>query len=166
MSPRISALYPSPAPLTAPDPRDTTAPCQTRPFIPRRLRSRPRSSSRDRVGDWGHGITPGEGPIRYDTRFFVAAAGAEQVAEPDGLEMVAALWISPDGALARHQAGALVLPLPTQRILASLAEHGDVDAILAAAGGRDIRSIRPRIVRDARGERVLLPEDPDWFSDP
>jgi hypothetical protein len=38
-----------------------------------------------------------------------------------------------------------------------------VDAIMTAAAGRDIRSIRPRIVRDASGERVLLPEDPDWF---
>jgi hypothetical protein len=77
--------------------------------------------------------------------------------------MVAARWIRPDDALARHEAQELVLPLPTQRILASLSEHGGADAMVAAAGGRDIRSIRPRIVRDASGERVLLPEDPDWF---
>jgi 8-oxo-dGTP pyrophosphatase MutT (NUDIX family) len=117
----------------------------------------------DRVGYWAHWITPEERPIRYDTRFFVAAAWADQVAEPDGLEMVAARWIRPDDALARHEARELVLPLPTQRILASLSQHANVDAILAATGGRDIRSIRPRIIRDASGERVLLPEDPDWF---
>ena len=117
----------------------------------------------DRVRYWAHWITPEERPIRYDTRFFVAAAWADQVADPDGLEMVAARWIRPDAALAGHTAGDFVLPLPTQRILASLSEHGDVGAILAAAGGRDIRSIRPRIVTDATGERVLLPGDPDWF---
>lgn len=117
----------------------------------------------DRVRYWAHWITPEERPIRYDTRFFVAAAWADQVAEPDGLEMVAARWVRPDEALAHHEARELALPLPTQRILASLAEHGDVDAIMTAAAGRDIRSIRPRIVRDASGERVLLPEDPDWF---
>jgi 8-oxo-dGTP pyrophosphatase MutT (NUDIX family) len=117
----------------------------------------------DHVGYWAHWITPEERPIRYDTRFFVAAAWADQVADPDGLEMVAARWIRPDDALVEHAAGDFVLPLPTQRILASLAEHGDVGAILAAVGGRDIRSIRPRIVRDATGERVLLPDDPDWF---
>jgi 8-oxo-dGTP pyrophosphatase MutT (NUDIX family) len=118
----------------------------------------------DRVRYWAHWITPEERPIRYDTRFFVAAAWAAQVAEPDGLEMVAAQWARPNDALARHQARELVLPLPTQRILASLSDHLDVEAIVAAAGGRDIRSIRPRIIRDdAGGERVLLPEDPDWF---
>jgi 8-oxo-dGTP pyrophosphatase MutT (NUDIX family) len=117
----------------------------------------------DRVGYWAHWITPEERPIRYDTRFFVAAAWADQVADPDGLEMVAARWIRPNDALAGHAAEEFMLPLPTQRILASLSEYADVGAILAAAGGRDIRSIRPRIIRDAAGERVLLPDDPDWF---
>src|SRR5262245_24852570 len=84
----------------------------------------------DRVGYWAHWITPEERPIRYDTRFFVAAAWADQIAEPDGLEMVDARWIRPADALASHAVGELVLPLPTQRILASLAEHGDVGAIL------------------------------------
>ena len=67
----------------------------------------------DRVGYWAHWITPEERPIRYDTRFFVAAAWADQIAEPDGLEMVASRWVEPDDALARHGAGELVLPLPT-----------------------------------------------------
>jgi 8-oxo-dGTP pyrophosphatase MutT (NUDIX family) len=129
----------------------------------RLLAERDLTLATDRVAYWAHWITPEERPIRYDTRFFVAAAWADQVVEPDGLEMVAAQWIRPDDALVRHEARELVLPLPTQRILASLSEHGDVAALLAAAGGRDIRSIRPRIIRDASGERVLLPEDPDWF---
>ena len=55
----------------------------------------------DRVAYWAHWITPEERPIRYDTRFFVAAAWPEQVAEPDGLEMVAARWIRPEDALAQ-----------------------------------------------------------------
>jgi 8-oxo-dGTP pyrophosphatase MutT (NUDIX family) len=64
----------------------------------------------DRVAYWAHWITPEERPIRYDTRFFVAAAWADQVVEPDGLEMVAAQWIRPDDALVRHEARELVLP--------------------------------------------------------
>jgi hypothetical protein len=76
---------------------------------------------------------------------------------------VAARWIRPSDALARHRARELVLPLPTQGILASLAEHRDVGALLAAAPGREIRPIRPRIVRDGHGERILLPQDPGWF---
>ena len=118
----------------------------------------------DRVAYWAHWITPEERPIRYDTRFFVAATWPEQVAEPDGLEMVAARWIRPEDALARHRTRELVLPLPTQGILASLSPHRDVAALLEAAHGREVRPVRPRIVRDGSGgERILLPQDPGWF---
>jgi 8-oxo-dGTP pyrophosphatase MutT (NUDIX family) len=117
----------------------------------------------DQVAYWAHWITPEERPIRYDTRFFVAEARQDHRPEPDGLETVAARWVAPGDALAGHRARELVLPFPTQRILASLAEHRDVGALLAAARGREIRPVRPRIVRDASGERILLPQDPGWY---
>jgi 8-oxo-dGTP pyrophosphatase MutT (NUDIX family) len=144
--------------------RDQRARCREESVtFGRLLADRGLTLATDRVGYWAHWITPEERPIRYDTRFFVAPTWADQVVEPDGLEMVAARWIRPSDALAGHTAGDLVLPLPTQRILASLSEHAGVAGLLSAAEGRDIRSIRPRIIRDAGGERVLLPEDPDWF---
>ena len=121
------------------------------------------SLATDRTAYWAHWITPEERPIRYDTRFFVAPAWPDQAAEPDGVEMVAARWIRPEAALEGHRARGLVLPLPTQGILASLAEYPSADALLQAARGREIRPVRPRIVRDAGGERVLLPHDPGWF---
>jgi 8-oxo-dGTP pyrophosphatase MutT (NUDIX family) len=117
----------------------------------------------DRVAYWAHWITPEERPIRYDTRFFVAGAGLDQSPEPDGLETVGGHWIEPGDALARHRVRELVLPLPTQRILATLSEHGDVGTLLAAARGREIRPVRPRVISDGGGERILLPEDPGWF---
>jgi 8-oxo-dGTP pyrophosphatase MutT (NUDIX family) len=117
----------------------------------------------DRLAYWAHWITPEERPVRYDTRFFVTGAPPDQIAEPDGLEMVSARWIAPAGALARHRTGALVLPLPTQGILATIAEHGAVDAVLRAARGREIHPVRPRIVREGGAERVLLPGDPGWY---
>ena len=117
----------------------------------------------DRVAYWAHWITPEERPVRYDTRFFVTPARSDQAAEPDGHEMVSARWIKPAEALTRHQVGELVLPLPTQRILVTVAEYRGVDAVLAAARGREIRAVRPRIVREAGVERILLPGDPGWF---
>jgi 8-oxo-dGTP pyrophosphatase MutT (NUDIX family) len=117
----------------------------------------------DGLAYWAHWITPEERPIRYDTRFFVATADRGQVPDPDGHEMVGAQWTGPGEALVRHRARELVLPLPTQRILEALSEHRDVSALLAAARGREIRPVRPRIVRDAAGERILLPDDPGWF---
>lgn len=117
----------------------------------------------DRVAYWAHWITPEERPVRYDTRFFVAAAWPDQSAEPDGFEMVGGCWIGPSAALARHRARELVLPFPTQRILAALSDHRDGGALLAAAREQEIRPVRPRIVRDGSGERILLPQDPGWF---
>jgi 8-oxo-dGTP pyrophosphatase MutT (NUDIX family) len=117
----------------------------------------------DRVAYWAHWITPEERPVRYDTRFFVTLARPDQQPEPDGLEMVSARWISPSEALVRQRARELVLPLPTQRILADLAEHRHADRLVLAARGRPIRPVRPRIVWESGKERVLLPEDPGWF---
>jgi 8-oxo-dGTP pyrophosphatase MutT (NUDIX family) len=116
----------------------------------------------DQTAYWAHWITPEERPIRYDTRFFVAAA-PNQTPEPDGSEMVAARWVHPEDALARHRAREFVLPMPTQGILASMATHRDVAAVLAAARGRVVAPVRPRIVRVDGTERVLLPHDPGWF---
>ena len=121
------------------------------------------SLATDRLAYWAHWITPEERPIRYDTRFFVAAAWPDQIPEPDGLEMVAARWITPSDALASHRAGELALPFPTQRILASLSDHRDADALLGAARGREVQPVRPRVVRDGSVERILLPQDPGWF---
>jgi hypothetical protein len=42
-------------------------------------------------------------------------------------------------------------------------EHRAAAAVLAAARGRAVRPVRPRVVRDAAGERILLPQDPGWF---
>lgn len=117
----------------------------------------------DRMAYWAHWITPEERPRRYDTRFFVAAAFADAAPEPDGVEVVGWRWIAPAAALAEQRAGRLVLPVPTQRVLASLAPHGSVAAVLAAAPAREIRPIRPRIVRAEGKERILLPGDPGYF---
>jgi 8-oxo-dGTP pyrophosphatase MutT (NUDIX family) len=117
----------------------------------------------DRMAYWAHWITPEERPVRYDTRFFVAAAPPGVAAEPDGIEVVGARWLTPADALARQAAGELALPGVTQRILASIAAYPTVAAILAAAPSRDIRAIRARILVVDGKERILMPGDPGWY---
>lgn len=119
----------------------------------------------DRLAYWAHWITPEERPIRYDTRFFLGPAFPGQGPEPDDLEVVSWRWLAPEAALRQHRAGSLVLPFPTQRILASLGGRGGVAALLAAARAAepDVRAVRPRVVRRGGEERVLLPEDPGWY---
>jgi len=117
----------------------------------------------DRMAYWAHWITPEERPIRYDTRFFVAAAFPHGAPEPDGVEVVACRWLTPEAALVHHAAGDLVLPMVTQEVLRSIAPHPTVTALLAAAPSREIRPVRPRIVVAEGRERILLPDDPGWF---
>lgn len=117
----------------------------------------------ERLAYCAHWITPEERAVRYDTRFFVAAAAPDQTPEPDGLETVGWRWLAPGEALARHRAGDLALPFPTQRILATLEPHGDVAAVLRAARIATVRPVRPRVVQEAGRDRVLLPGDPGWF---
>ncbi len=117
----------------------------------------------DRLAYWAHWITPEERPIRYDTRFFVAAALPGQLARVDGIEVVRAAWLRPDDALAGHRGGEITLPFPTQRILAPLAGYRDVETLLRAARDVTVRTMRPRIVADGGRDRILLPGDPGWF---
>jgi 8-oxo-dGTP pyrophosphatase MutT (NUDIX family) len=117
----------------------------------------------DRMAYWAHWITPEERPVRYDTRFFVAAAPPDATAEPDGTEIVGARWLTPADALGCHRAGELTLPAVTREILASVSPYPSAAALLAAAAGRAIRPIRPRIVLAEGKERILLPDDPGWY---
>src|SRR5262249_38078656 len=117
----------------------------------------------DRMAYWAHWITPEERPVRYDTRFFVAAAFPDGAPEPDGVEVVGYRWLTPAAAVAQHRAGDLTLPGVTQQILASVGNSASVAALLAAAPAREIRAIRPRIVWADGKEKILLPDDPGWF---
>jgi 8-oxo-dGTP pyrophosphatase MutT (NUDIX family) len=117
----------------------------------------------DRMAYWAHWITPEERPVRYDTRFFVAAAFAGATPVPDNQEVVGFRWLTAAGALAQHAAGAITVPMVTQRILDSIAGYATVSAILAAAPAREIRAVRPRILQRDGKERILLPDDPEWY---
>ena len=107
-----------------------------------------------------HWVTPEGASRRYDTRFFLAAAPAHQVPRHDDGETIDSLWIDPADALARHRLGDLSLLLPTIRNLELLASFTTVDQVLAAAEAMDeVPTIRPRLVPDGAGMRILLPGD-------
>ena len=74
----------------------------------------------DTVHYVSHWITPELAPRRYDTRFFVTAAPPGQVAHHDDGETIATIWVRPDDALARFEAGEIELLPPT---IANLQKH-------------------------------------------
>lgn len=78
-------------------------------------------------------VTPFGLTRRYDTRFFVAAAPAGQAIVHDGRETIEAEWHRPAHMLARHEAGAVVMRIPTVVSLQWLAGPATVAEALAAA---------------------------------
>jgi 8-oxo-dGTP pyrophosphatase MutT (NUDIX family) len=89
---------------------------------------------------FAHWITPEVLPIRFDARFFVAAAPSRQEASPDGKETVEARWISPQDALEEHQKGRLKLAPPTFHSLSELAEFRTVDEAITSTDGKRIET--------------------------
>jgi 8-oxo-dGTP pyrophosphatase MutT (NUDIX family) len=88
---------------------------------------------------FAHWITPEASPIRFDARFFVAAAPEDQEASPDDLETTAALWIAPQALLEAHHRGDLYLPVPTLASVTTLAEFSSVEQVIASAQARAVR---------------------------
>ena len=114
-----------------------------------------------------HWITPKGERRRFDTRFFVARAPEAQEPLHDDGETIESMWISPDEAIRRHREGDLMLMPPTLANIQFIAEHGDADAVLAAAAKVGTpTTILPKLKVDSDG-RVLgiaMPGDPDYDS--
>jgi 8-oxo-dGTP pyrophosphatase MutT (NUDIX family) len=106
-------------------------------------------------------ITPESEPVRFDTSFYVARAPSDQVADHDRTESIAALWVSPTGALQRAEAGEIRLAPPTARTLEGLAGVSSVEAAIADAARRAPPLVMP-VIRTVGDEVVIYyPGDPE-----
>ena len=90
----------------------------------------------DTLSYFAHWITPEVLPIRFDARFFVAAAPSGQEASPDGKETVGARWVYPHDALEEHRKGRLKFAPPTYHSLSELAEFRTVDEAITSTHGK------------------------------
>lgn len=107
-------------------------------------------------------VTPLGAPRRYDTRFFVAAAPARQVALHDDREVIDTVWLTPDQALADHEAGRMTMIFPTVRTMVALARFSRADEVLThAASQAEVHPILPMITDVGGGLRLELPGDPE-----
>jgi 8-oxo-dGTP pyrophosphatase MutT (NUDIX family) len=103
----------------------------------------------DQLAYVSHWITPIDQPRRYNTRFFVARAPANQEALHDGHETIESEWLRPEIALERFEAGTLNLISPTVRNLESIAGFSSTQELLEAKRKIDpatIPTILPRII--------------------
>jgi 8-oxo-dGTP pyrophosphatase MutT (NUDIX family) len=111
---------------------------------------------------WSRWITPEAVPVRFDTRFYLALAPPHASPEADGEEVVDAVWINPDDALERHDAGSFELAFPTITHLLGLRDFTSADEAVAAARERVVEPILPRVVGTRDDFRVVLPDDPEY----
>ena len=92
---------------------------------------------------FGHWITPQEEPRRFDTHFFLAAVGRDAVAEPDGVETLAAEWLPPGLAAELAQSGERPIIFPTMVNLLRVAESENAAEAIAAARARPRVTVAP-----------------------
>ncbi|HEX5417255.1 MAG TPA: NUDIX hydrolase [Chloroflexota bacterium] len=90
---------------------------------------------------FSHWITPAGEPRRFDTRFFVARAPADQLATHAEDELTESLWIAPADALARADAGQFPIVFPTRQHLLRLAAFASPDALVAFAGAKPVHTV-------------------------
>jgi 8-oxo-dGTP pyrophosphatase MutT (NUDIX family) len=114
--------------------------------------------ARDGVRPWARWVTPEGEPRRYDTRFFVARVPEGAVPVGVGTEMDAVGWWTPAGALAAMERGEIGMWPPTFVTLSEVGEHAHAAAVLAAARGRDLEPVRPTLIQDPDGYRLVLPD--------
>ena len=79
-----------------------------------------------------HRITPEHYPVRFDTRFFLAALPQGQNPLHASEEVAESLWIAPKEALARFELGNFRMAPPTVMVLRTLAEHKTWQAMCTA----------------------------------
>jgi 8-oxo-dGTP pyrophosphatase MutT (NUDIX family) len=107
-------------------------------------------------------ITPEAVKTRFDTWFFLAPAPEGVEAKVDGYEIVDAIWLSPQAALASQAAGELFLVFPTIKQLQQLASFESAEALISHAAGHEVEAVQPRIVGSGETARILLPGDPGY----
>ena len=71
-----------------------------------------------------HRITPEKYPVRFDTRFFLAALPLNQIPLVASEEVSESLWLTPTTALEESASGKFAMLPPTIITLRTLAEHG------------------------------------------
>jgi 8-oxo-dGTP pyrophosphatase MutT (NUDIX family) len=113
--------------------------------------------SLDALTLFAHWVTPPILPKRFDTRFYIAEAPADQTAAHDGGEAVDSIWIEPRRALEEAARGRYALVLPTRLNLELLGQSSTAAEAVAAAAGRRVAPIEPVAEKTATGYRLTIP---------
>lgn len=110
----------------------------------------------DRLTFFAHWVTPEERPMRFDTRFYAAAAPGDQLGRHDGTELVSSRWVTPAQAIAEADEGQVLLAFPTRLNLMLIAGAPNAAAALATLAAREVETVTPRLVDTVDGPRLYI----------
>jgi 8-oxo-dGTP pyrophosphatase MutT (NUDIX family) len=86
------------------------------------------------LGYFSHWQTPARTPVRFDTRFFVAALPPVQNPRATSYEVAHSLWLTPDRAIQLHERGELPMIFPTFASLRTLADFETLESVTREFG--------------------------------
>ncbi|MBI2215681.1 MAG: NUDIX hydrolase [Candidatus Rokubacteria bacterium] len=127
------------------------------------LRAEQLTLATDALVYFAHWITPEEQPLRFNTRFFAAVTPPGQEPIADGREIVDVRWLAPREALDAAARGEISLRNATARNVELFLEAKSAADALDAVRGREIRTIRPRVIMENGVRRVLMPGDAGYW---
>jgi len=110
---------------------------------------------------WTRWVTPEASPKRFDARFFLAAAPAEQLARHDDYETTESVWIAPAKALEHVLRGEMMIAPATYKCLAVLATYRTLADAFASARANPPRIWCPTILARDGKRFVILSDDPE-----
>ncbi len=124
-----------------------------------RLRAEALAPAVEALTLFAHWITPPILPKRFDTRFYIAAAPADQAAAHDGGETVDSVWIEPRRAVEEAAQGRWTLVLPTRLNLELLGQSETAAQAIESARMRRISPVMPIATKTETGYRLTIPAD-------
>jgi 8-oxo-dGTP pyrophosphatase MutT (NUDIX family) len=91
-----------------------------------------------------HWQTPAQNPLRFDTRFFIAALPQDQTPLETSEEVTHSIWLTPELAMQRYGRGELPMIFPTFTSLRTLADFETLEDVMKEFG-RHPRNFSPAL---------------------
>jgi glyoxylase-like metal-dependent hydrolase (beta-lactamase superfamily II)/8-oxo-dGTP pyrophosphatase MutT (NUDIX family) len=114
----------------------------------------------------GRWITPLGSPLRFDARFFVAAADPGWEPRPDQRQVSACGWTTPVAALRRVGEGEAIMAPPTIQVLQKLSGFPDVGDALEGTEGGALAASEHLATRLSPLVQVVLAPNPGRMTGP
>lgn len=120
----------------------------------------------DRLCYFSHWITPEPFALRYDARFFVAAAPPDQTVSHDSVELTGHVWIRPAEAIKQYERGKLDMVLPQIMTLEEIKHFRTVADVIDATRKRRVQATLTKIKRINGQDVEVMPDDSGFESRP